>query len=68
VLAANLFIAANALAPSVLNAAQSYLFAAALGVLALLHLRPVAQYAVHGAAQPAEASAGFVPGGAARTA
>jgi hypothetical protein len=68
VLAANLFIAANALAPSVLNAAQSCLFAAALGVLALLHLRPVAQYAVHGAAQPAEAPAGFMPGGAARTA
>lgn len=40
VLAANLFIAANALAPSVLNVAQSYLFVAALGVLALLHLRP----------------------------
>ncbi len=68
VLAANLFIAANALAPSVLNAAQSYLFAAALGVLALLHIRPAAHYGVHGTAQPAEASAGFMPGGAARTA
>lgn len=42
VLAANLFIAANALAPSMLNVAQSYLFVAALGVLALLHLRPAA--------------------------
>lgn len=40
VLAANLFLAANALAPTALNVAQSYLFAAALVVLALLHLRP----------------------------
>lgn len=40
VLASNFFLAANALAPSVLNIAQSYLFAAALVVLALLHLRP----------------------------
>lgn len=39
-IASNLFIAANALAPTALNVAQSYLFAAALGVLALLHLRP----------------------------
>jgi alpha-1,2-mannosyltransferase len=42
VLASNFFLAANALAPSVLNLAQSYLFAAALVVLALLHLRPLA--------------------------
>lgn len=42
VLASNFFLAANALAPSVLNIAQSYLFAAALVVLALLHLRPLA--------------------------
>jgi hypothetical protein len=41
VLAANFFLAANALAPSALNLAQSYLFLAALIVLTLLHLRPL---------------------------
>lgn len=49
VLAANFFLAANALAPSVLNVAQSTLFVAALVALALLHRRPLA------AAEPARA-------------
>jgi hypothetical protein len=49
VLASNLFLAANALAPGPLNVAQSYLLAAGLGVLALLHLRPaVTETAVDG--------------------
>jgi hypothetical protein len=41
-LAANFFLAANALAGSALNIVQSYLLAAALVALALLHLRPLA--------------------------
>lgn len=57
VFAANLLIAANALAPGALNIAQSYLFAAALGVLALLHLRPAALEAASGAARTGPAHA-----------
>ena len=48
VLAANFFLAANAFAPSALNVAQSYLLAAALVVLTLLHLRPQAAVALAG--------------------
>jgi alpha-1,2-mannosyltransferase len=39
VLAANFFLATNLLAPTVFNVMQSYLFASALGILVLLHMR-----------------------------
>lgn len=57
-LAANFILAANALAPTALNIAQSYLLAAALGVLVLLHLRPAAVLAAGpGVRMPAPAPA-----------
>lgn len=63
-LAANFIQAANALAPTVLNVGQSYLLAAALGALVLLHLRPAALAAGQGARESAPASMAAIPAGA----